>query len=149
MKRGIFRKKPISEQKPMKKSKLKKVGKQPISKIQKLLWQECRRVADILYKNDCYTCHAKNLTGSNKQLGHVPYPKSTLGAFLKYDMRVLRWQCFACNIHHGGMGAEAYKKMLREEGKAFMKQLEQDRQKTIKAYDFYVELLETYKTYEK
>jgi hypothetical protein len=133
----------------MKKTRLKKVGKQPISKIQKLLWQECRRVADIIYKPDCYTCPAKNLVGSNKQLGHVPWPKSILGASLKYDMRVLRWQCFACNIHRSGMGTEAYKKMLREEGKEYMDKLEQDRQKTIKAYDFYVELLETYRTYER
>jgi hypothetical protein len=133
----------------MRKTKLAKNGKQPISKIQKLLWQECRRVADILYKPDCYTCPAKNLVGSNKQLGHVPWPKSTLGALLKYDMRVLRWQCMRCNCHMGGMGAEAYKKMLREEGQAYMDKLEEDRQKTIKAYDFYVELLETYRTYEK
>lgn len=135
--------------KPLKRTKLAKKGKTSISKLQRELWQECRRVADILYKPDCYTCPAKNLTGSNKQLGHVPYPKSTLGANLKYDMRVLRWQCFACNIHRGGSGAEAYKRMLREEGQAYMDKLEEDRQKTVKAYDFFAELLETYKTYER
>ena len=130
----------------MKKTRLAKKGKQPISKIQRLLWEECRRVADILYKPDCYTCPAKNLTGSNKQLGHVPYPKSVLGANLKYDMRVLRWQCMRCNVHMGGMGAEAYKRMLREEGKAYMDKLEEDRQKTVKAYTHYEELLEYYKS---
>ncbi len=128
----------------MKRTKLNKVGKQPISKIQKKLWIECRRVADILYKNDCYTCPAKNLQGSNKQLGHVPWPKSVLGANLKYDMRVLRWQCMRCNIHKGGMGAEAYKKMLREEGKAYMDMLEKERQETVKAMDFYLQLLDEY-----
>ena len=133
----------------MKRTKLAKKSKQPISKIQRLLWQECRRVADILYKPDCYTCPAKNLTGSNKQLGHVPYPKSVLGANLKYDMRVLRWQCFACNIHRGGSGAEAYKRMLREEGQAYMDLLEKEKQQTVKAYDHYLGLLEIYRTYEK
>ena len=44
------------------------------------------------------------------------------------------------------MGAEAYKRMLREEGKPYMNLLEKDRQKTVKAYDFYVELLEYYKS---
>jgi hypothetical protein len=44
------------------------------------------------------------------------------------------------------MGAEAYKRMLKEEGKEYMAQLERDRQKTVKAYDFYVKLLEEYKT---
>jgi hypothetical protein len=129
----------------LKRTKLAKKGKQPISKIQKLLWIECRRVADILYKPDCYTCSAKNLQGSNKQLGHVPYPKSVLGANLKYSMKVLRWQCMRCNIHQGGMGAEAYKKMLREEGQAYMDLLEQEKQQSVKAYDEYVALLEYYK----
>lgn len=132
--------------KPMKRSKLRKVGKQPISKLQKELWQECRRVAGIWYKKNCYTCPAKNLEGSNCQLGHVPYPKSVLGANLKYDMRVLRWQCMRCNVHQGGMGAEAYKKMLREEGQAYMDKLEQERQQSVKAYDHYQELLIYYRT---
>lgn len=133
----------------MRKTKLKKQSKQPISKIQRELWKECRRVAEILYKKDCYTCPAKNLTGANCQLGHVPWAKSTLSAYLKYDMRVLRWQCFKCNIHAGGQGAEAYKRMLKEEGKAYMDKLEEDRKKSVKAYDFYTELLETYRSYEK
>jgi len=130
----------------VKRTRLKKVGKQPISKIQKELWIECRRVAKTIYKNDCYTCPAKNLEGSNCQLGHVPFPKSVLGAFLKYDMRVLRWQCMRCNVHMGGMGAEAYKRMLREEGKAYMDLLEKDRQKIVKAYTHYVSLLDYYKS---
>ena len=128
----------------MKRSRLGKVGKQPISKIQKLIWQELRRVAGIIYKKDCYTCPAKNLQGANCQLGHCPYPKSTLGAFLKYDLRLVRWQCYSCNINKGGMGAEAYKRMLREEGKAYMDLLEKDRQKSVKAYDFYLDLLKYY-----
>jgi len=132
----------------MKRTKLNKVGKQPISKIQKKLWQECRRVADIIYKPKdgiyrCYTCN-RPVSGSNKQLGHVPWPKSVLGANLKYDMRVLRWQDYDCNINKGGMGAEAYKKMLREEGQAYMDKLEKERQETVKAYSHYEELLAYY-----
>jgi len=130
----------------MKKTKLQKVSKQPISKIQKQLWEECRRIANLWYKNDCYTCNAKNLQGSNKQLGHVPYPKSVLGANLKYDMKVLRWQCMRCNIYGGGMGGEAYKRMLKEEGKSYMNELEKMKQYSVKAYDHYVELLAYYKS---
>ena len=132
----------------MKRSKLAKVGKQPISKIQKELWQELRRVAGIVYKKDCYTCPAKNLEGSNCQLGHVPWAKSVLGAYCKYDIRFVRWQCMRCNIHAGGQGAEAYKRMLREEGKAYMAEMEKDRQKITKAYDHYVNLLSYYKSIE-
>ena len=132
----------------MKRTKLNKIGKQPISKIQKKLWIECRRVADIIYKPQngvfkCYTC-GRAISGSNKQLGHVPWPKSVLGANLKYDMRCLRWQCYHCNINCGGMGTEAYKKMLREEGKAYMDKLEKERQESVKAMDFYLQLLDEY-----
>lgn len=130
----------------MKRGVLKKVSKQPISKIQKELWKECKRIVDEQFGTNCYTCPQKNLQGSNKQLGHVPWPKASLGAYLKYDLRVLRNQCFACNIHRGGMGAEAYKRMLREEGKTYMDKLEKDRQVTVKAYNFYIKLLAEYKT---
>lgn len=128
---------------------MKKTSKQPISKIQRDIWQECRRIANDIYSKadgtvDCYTCGAKDLQGSNKQLGHL-WSKATLSAYLKYDMRVLRWQCMRCNCHGGGMGADYYARMLKENGKAFMNKLEQDRQRSVKAYDYYVELLEKYK----
>lgn len=136
----------------MKKTKLSKKSKKAISVIQRELWVECRRIAKEQFSNkdgtiDCYTCRAKNLQGSNCQLGHVPWPKSVLGAYLKYDVfRVLRWQCSKCNIWAGGQGAEAYKRMLKEEGKEYMAKLERDRNVTVKAYDFYVDLLAYYKT---
>jgi len=72
------------------------------------------------------------------------FAKASLGAFLKYDLRLLRPQCFACNIHRGGMGADYYAKMLKEIGQEAMEQLQRDRQVTVKAYDFYVELLAQY-----
>ena len=128
----------------MKKSRLNKVSKQPISKIQREIWKLVKPIVIKLYGNNCYTCPAKNLVGANCQLGHVPWPKSTLGAYLKYDLRCLRIQCFACNIHRGGMGAEAYKRMLKEEGKAYMDKLEKDRQITVKAYDHFIHLLDYY-----
>ena len=129
----------------MKRTRLRKQGKSSISKIQRELWVHCKRLVDKNYGTNCYTCSAKNLEGRNKQLGHVPWPKSTLGANLKYDLRVLRNQCFSCNINKGGMGAEAYKKMLREEGQAYMDKLERERQQTVKAMDKYTELLAEYK----
>lgn len=47
------------------------------------------------------------------------------------------------------MGAEAYKRMLKEEGKNYMEKLEHDRTITVKASDFYVTLLEEYKQIRK
>lgn len=93
---------------------------------------------------DCYTCPAQNLIGANRQLGHGPWPKAALGAFLKYDPRVLKFQCFRCNIHMGGMGAEFYKRLKEELGDEAFAQLEQDRNKSVKAYDFYTQLLAAY-----
>lgn len=130
----------------MKRTKLKKVSKAPISKIQKQIWIECKRIVDRQYGTDCYTCNAKNLQGSNKQLGHVPWAKASLGAYLKYDLRVLRNQCMRCNIHLGGQGGVAYARMLKEEGYMYMENLSRERQVTVKAYDHYSRLLAYYKT---
>jgi hypothetical protein len=47
------------------------------------------------------------------------------------------------------MGAEAYKRMLKEEGKAYMDKLEKDRQVIVKASDFYTKLLAEYKNIRK
>lgn len=129
----------------MKKTRLKKKSKSDIRKIQDELWQECRRIIREQYGNDCYTCRKKNLQGSDCQLGHM-WAKASLGAYLKYDIRLLRFQCMVCNCHRGGMGADFYKRMLKEEGKAYMDKLEQDRNITVKAIDHYTALLEEYKT---
>ena len=127
----------------MKKTKLKKVSKQPISKIQKLIWAECRRIKDR-ESVDCYTCGVKNLQGSNKQLGHM-WAKASIGALLKYELDILEWQCARCNIWGGGMGADFYKRKLSEIGKKRMNELEAARNYSVKAYDYYVELLAKYK----
>lgn len=130
---------------------MRKRSKSPLSKIQRELWDECRRIQGIRLANkdgsvDCYTCCAKDLQGSNRQLGHVPWPKATLGANLKYDLRLLRWQCFRCNINFSGMGGVAYPKLIQEKGQEFMDKLEQERNISVKAIDHYQQLLEEYKS---
>ena len=133
----------------MRKSPLKKKSKDSIVQIQDKIWQECRRIVREQYGNDCYTCDKKNLQGSDCQLGHVPWAKASLGAYLKYDIRLLRYQCFRCNINLGGQGAVAYKRMLKEEGQTYMDKLEKDRQVSVKASDFYPKLLAEYRLYVK
>jgi len=124
---------------------MRKQSKQPISKLQRLIWEECRRIKNIgIEKADCYTCFAKDLQGSNKQLGHM-WSKATLSACLKYELDILEWQCSRCNIWGGGMGADFYKRKLKELGKKRMEELEIKRNETVKAYDFYVELLDKLK----
>ena len=124
-------------------------SKQSISLIQRKIWKECRRlVFDRDNKDgkiDCYTCPAKNIVGSNRQLGHVPWPKATLSAFLKYDLRLLKYQCYHCNINCGGMGAEALDRMTLENGQEYIDTLKKDKLSTVKAMDHYMETLARYK----
>lgn len=122
---------------------MKKQSKQSISLIQRKIWKEVRRIILDRYKHECYTCGAKNLEGSNRQVGHM-WSKATLSAFMKYDLRILRLQCYRCNINCGGRGAEFYARMLKENGQSFMDELERDRQKTVKAMDYYLDLLALY-----
>jgi len=127
----------------MKKSKLKKQSKQKISVIQRKLWKLCREIAIKRYEPNCYTCETKNLQGFNKQLGHM-WAKASLGAYMKYDLRILRWQCMICNQFHGGRCADFYARMLKEIGQEAMEQLQKDRQVTVNAYDWYSKLLVDY-----
>ncbi len=123
---------------------MRKKSKQTISKLQRILWELCKNIIRKLYGNSCYTCGQKGLEGSNWHTGHL-WAKASLGAYLKYDLRVLRPQCYNCNINRGGMGADFYKRMLKEIGEVEMERLEQDRQKTVKSYDHYLVLIEEYK----
>lgn len=122
---------------------MRKQSKQNISKIQRDIWQECRRIKDRPIV-DCYTCGAKDLQGNNKQLGHM-WSKATLSACLKYELDILEWQCSRCNIWNGGMGADFYKRKIKELGKKRMEELESKRNESVKAYDYYLELLNKYK----
>ena len=131
--------------KHMKRTALKKKSKSPQRKIEDALWEECKRITREQFGNVCYTCGARGLQGSNWHTGHM-WSKASLSAFLKYDLRVLRPQCYNCNVNRGGQGADFYAKMLKIEGKDYMERLEQDRQKTVQAHDFYKKLLEEYKT---
>ncbi len=122
---------------------MRKQGKASISKIQRDLWVLCREITRSRYGNTCYTCEKTGLVGGNWQTGHM-WAKASVGAYLKYDLRILRPQCYFCNINLGGRGADFYSKMLEEIGQENMNNLKEDRQKTVKAYDHYLKLIEEY-----
>lgn len=127
---------------------MKKTSKQSISLIQRKIWVHCRRIIRRRYGNSCYTCPASNLLGSNWQTGHL-FPKASLGAYLKYDLRVLRPQCFKCNIHYGGMGATFIEKMRMIEGDKYVNQIIKDKQVSLKAFDHYQKILLEYEQIKK
>lgn len=70
--------------------------------------------------------------------------KASLGAYLKYDLRLLRNQCMRCNIHQGGRGADFIENMRRIEGNRYVNQILKDRNVTVKAYDHYLSLIKIY-----
>jgi len=146
MRRTGFKKKigkPLKKCKLKQRTALKKQSKQKISVLQRKLWCLCREIIRKRYGNVCYTCGKQNLMGSDWQTGHL-WAKASLGAYLKYDLRVLRPQCFHCNINLGGMGAEFYRRMFILDGAEYMEKLVADRQVTVNAYSHYEKLLEEY-----
>jgi hypothetical protein len=126
-----------------KKSGLRRKSKLPISKLQRQIWELCKQITRKKYGNTCYTCGRSGLTGSNWHTSHL-WPKAALGAYLKYDLRVLRPACYHCNINLGGNGAVYYAKMLREIGFSQMKELERDKLVLVRAYEHYVKVLDEY-----
>lgn len=127
---------------------MKKQSKQPISAIQRALWNECKRIIRARYKHTCYTCGRTGLRGANLHTGHM-LPKASVGAYLKYDLRNLRPQCYNCNINLGGNGAVFIERMRKIEGDSFVNSILADRNKIVKAYDFYVEKLIEYEKIKK
>lgn len=123
-----------------------------IGKIQKLLWEECKRIIRARYERpggwECYTCGILITEKKDAHTGHF-IPKSVSGSFLKYDLRNLRVQCMACNVWRGGNGAIYYRNMVAREGKKYVDKLFQDKQKITKASDHFIKLLEEYKTIGK
>jgi len=113
--------------------RLPRVSKTSVAKVKRELWEVCRKIVFFLYGNDCYTCDATNLQGSNRQCGHLPWPKSILPSLMKYDIRLLRTQCGRCNIWLSGNQVEGYKRMVEEIGQIEMDKLDAERRKVIPA----------------
>lgn len=127
----------------MKTSPLRKKSKSDIKKVQDKLWEECKRIIKIRYGDVCYTC-GKTVTGSNRHTGHM-FAKASVGAYLKYDLRILRPQCYFCNINCGGQGAIFIENMRRIEGDDYVDTILRDRNVTVKAQEYYEKLLDVYK----
>lgn len=128
---------------------MKKPKKLTIGKIQKLLWEECKRIIRARYiKHDgtwnCFTCGRLIDEPAKAQTGHF-IPSSICGAYLRYDLRNLRIQCYGCNINAGGNQAYYYRNLVQENGQEYVDAIFQDKNKIVKAYDHYFDLLYKYK----
>jgi len=106
-----------------KKINLEKLSKKSKTYLKKWLWDNLvKPYIRKKYGNTCYTCGAKNLTGSNWHTGHC-IPSSTCGILLRYDEINLRPQCYSCNINKGGNGAIFLYKLEKEFGSAYKENL--------------------------
>jgi 5-methylcytosine-specific restriction endonuclease McrA len=124
-----------------------------IGKLQKILWEHCKRIIRARYalktpqnapeRWECYTCGIIITNKCDAQTGHF-IAKSVCGASLKYDLRNLRIQCMSCNVWKGGNGAVYYRNMVEREGQEYVDQLFLDKQKSVKAYDKYLEQIAEY-----
>lgn len=123
-------------------------NKKPTNKqLQDKIWIEVRRIIKNRYPDVCYTCGAKPLIGANRHTGHL-ISKKYLNAFLKYDLRVCRPQCYFCNIHAGGMGALFIENMREIEGDQYVENILFSLDVKVKPkemWNFYNNLLEEYK----
>ena len=119
---------------------MKKKKKNPIVKIQEDIWQECRRIIASRYGTTCYTCGKPSL-----HTGHM-IPKK-ICHHMKYDLRILRPQCYFCNINLGGNGAIGIYKMIQEKRMQHVDEIFEDLfyNKVEVNLEFYTELLERYK----
>lgn len=96
--------------------------KSPRKKLEDKVWEQCKRIIREAYPNECFTCGASNLEGSNWQTGHGK-PKGSLTIKYQYDIRNLRPQCMRCNIHLGGMTDIFLVRMEKdEEGLQFLEE---------------------------
>lgn len=115
-----------------------------VKQLKKILWEECRRIAIAKYGNTCFTC-GKFCEGSGMHLGHF-LPSAACGAFLRYDLRNLRIQCYFCNINLGGNGSEYYPRLVQEMGQGHVDQIFRDKHISVKADShWYLSKIEEYK----
>ena len=127
--------------------------KPSISNLKNKLWEECKRIVRARYIKDgywyCFTCDRLIEEPAKAQTGHF-LPSSTCGAYLRYDLRNLRIQCYNCNINQGGAGAVYYRRLVETEGQEYVDQLFKDKNISIKADAWwYQEMIEKYKEIEK
>lgn len=128
----------------MKRTGIKRKSKTPEAKLKEKLWELCKKLTRLAYGTTCYTCGKAGLSGSTQQTGHF-IPSSICGAYLRYDLRNLRIQCYRCNIDLSGSGAVFYRNLVRDCGQSYVDDLFKDKQKIVKAdRAFYQSLIDRY-----
>lgn len=110
----------------MKKTPLRRKSKTPLAKLKDELWELCKQLTRREYGYDCYTC------GTYIEYPHTGHfiTDSICSTELSYDLKNLRPQCYACNIHKSGNWVNFEAKLIREHGKEYVEELKVRNQKT-------------------
>ena len=90
-----------------------------VVRLQNKVWELCKLIIRKKYLHTCYTCSAENLEGVHLQTGHM-INKKALPYYLKWDIKLLRPQCPACNKTREGMGALFYRNMSILNGQQYV-----------------------------
>lgn len=114
---------------PIRKARPKKRKTPTITKLKKTLWSLCREIQIKTHGSDCYTCGAKELAGSNRHLGHF-ISSSICSVELRYDLRNLRIQCYACNIHKSGNWLAYENRLRHDHGQDYVDELKRRNEET-------------------
>lgn len=123
--------------------RLRKQSSNVLSVIERAIWGLCKALVRILHPNTCYTCGRPGLKGRNWQTGHM-WKKSSLGAFMKYDLRILRPQCYYCNILLDGNEKVFERKMRAEIGEEKWAELLKDKKTSVQSHSHYLEVYRKY-----
>lgn len=110
----------------MKRSGIRRKSKSPLAKLKDELWELCKELTRLRYGYICYTC------GKYTQFPHTGHfiTDSTCSTELSYDLKNLRPQCYACNIHKSGNWVEYERRLIRDHGKEYIEELKQRNEKT-------------------
>jgi hypothetical protein len=125
-----------------------KIKKKTPAQLKKKLWELCKTITRIRYKNKdgtwyCYTCKRLIQEPVGAHTAHF-IPSSTCGGYLRYDLRNLRVCCYYCNINLGGNGSAYYKQLVEDEGQDYVDTLFKDKNKIVKLNDHVITLINEY-----
>jgi hypothetical protein len=128
--------------------KKKKPHQRSIASLKKEAWRLMsikirKQYADQYGWVACYTCQeVKPL--KEMQAGHGVAGR---GNAILFDTRIIRPQCYGCNIGRGGNYQVFVPKLIRELGQEVYEQIERDSHKPVKRNrEYYLELIESLST---
>lgn len=127
----------------MKRSRMKKKSKSPLTKAKDKLWSTLKQILDIRDGSVCISCGAADLRGYNKHGGHF-IPSASCGGFLRYDLRNVHNQCASCNLYRNGAGAEYTLTLQKKYGPAFVTKVVADKQEIVKLDMNYIVAMTVY-----